>query len=85
VALGEDARSYITFNYPLHKLWDNIKARLRNLIGLMSLAKRLYPRAEDSKRRRQFRALQTAVILGLVCSVLMALMLYGVYWMSKKV
>jgi Na+-transporting NADH:ubiquinone oxidoreductase subunit NqrC len=50
----------------------------------MSLAKRLYPRTEDSKRRRQFRAFQTAVILGLICSVLVAAILYGIYWIQNK-
>ena len=46
----------------------------------MSLANRLFPRAEDSKRRRQFRTLQLALILGLIVSAVVALCLYLLYY-----
>jgi len=42
----------------------------------MSLANRLYPRADQARRRRHFRALQTALIVGLVVSGLLGLLLY---------
>jgi len=45
----------------------------------MSLAKRLFTRAEDSYRRKQFRNLQLAIMLGLACSAIFAVILYLLY------
>jgi len=45
----------------------------------MSLVTRLYPHSRDSLRRRQFRALIAALIVGLVCAVVLGVTLYLVY------
>jgi hypothetical protein len=41
-----------------------------------SLERLLFPRPGDSFRRRQFRALKTAMLLGLVCAAAVALVFY---------
>ena len=45
----------------------------------MNLAKRMFPHARDSHRRKQFRDLQAALALGAVCAALFGLMLYLLY------
>jgi len=45
----------------------------------MSIAKLLFPRARDGRKRREFRAIQTGILVGLISSGLMALMLYLIY------
>ena len=47
----------------------------------MSLAKLLFPKPHQGRQRRQFRALRTGVILGLIVSVLIAV---GLYLMNLK-
>jgi hypothetical protein len=49
----------------------------------MSLAKRFFPNAGDAQRRRAFRNLQTALILGLVCGALVGLGLWLLYLSQK--
>jgi hypothetical protein len=45
----------------------------------MSIDKRLFPDPGDSFRRRQFRALMVAVIVGLVCAAVLGVLLYLMY------
>ena len=45
----------------------------------MSIAKLLFPKTRDGRKRRQFRSLQAALLVGLIFSGLMALMLYLIY------
>jgi hypothetical protein len=49
----------------------------------MSLAKRFFPNAQDTEKRRAFRNLQTALIIGLVCGGLVGIGLWLLY-MSQK-
>ncbi len=49
----------------------------------MSIENRLFPDPGDSFRRRQFRALKVAVIVGVICAVVMALVLYLLYSKQK--
>jgi hypothetical protein len=45
----------------------------------MSIENRLFPDPGDSFRRRQFRALKAALLVGLVCAAVLALLLYALY------
>ena len=45
----------------------------------MSIETRLFPHPGDSLKRRQFRALKTAVLVGVICAGIMAAMLYALY------
>ncbi len=47
--------------------------------GGRSIERLLFPRPGDSLRRRQFRALRTAMLFGLVCAAGLALVLYLMY------
>jgi hypothetical protein len=49
----------------------------------MSIESRLFPDPGDSLRRRQFRALKTALLVGLVCAAVVALALYALYVKEK--
>ena len=49
----------------------------------MSIENRLFPEPRDSFRRRQFRALKAALIVGLVCAAVLALALYALYSKQK--
>jgi hypothetical protein len=49
----------------------------------LSIERRLFPRSNDAFRRKQFRALKMAVVVGLVFGGLVALVLYLVYAQSK--
>ena len=49
----------------------------------MSIENRLFPDPGDSFRRRQFRALKTAVVVGLICAAVLALVLYAMYSKQK--
>jgi len=42
----------------------------------MSIEKRLFPKPEDSFRRRQFRAVKAAVVVGLLVAAVVVLLLY---------
>lgn len=48
-----------------------------------SIERRLFPGAGDSLRRRQFRALRAAILFGLVCAGMVAVVLYLVYVQPK--
>jgi len=37
----------------------------------------------SSRRRRRWRSLRIGLILGLICSAVMALMMYGIYLATK--
>jgi high-affinity Fe2+/Pb2+ permease len=43
----------------------------------MSIENRLFPDPGDSFQRRQFRALKAALLVGLVCAAVLALVLYA--------
>jgi hypothetical protein len=49
----------------------------------MSIENRLFPDPKDSFRRRQFRALKAALLVGLVCAAVVALVIYGLYSKQK--
>jgi hypothetical protein len=42
----------------------------------MSIEKRLFPKPEDSFRRRQFRAVKAAVVVGLLVAAALVLVLF---------
>jgi hypothetical protein len=50
----------------------------RHKRSLMSIENRLFPAPGDSLRRRQFRALKVAVMVGLICAAVLALSFYAV-------
>jgi hypothetical protein len=50
----------------------------------MSLAKRLFPKPGDSRRRRHFRALMLGTFLGLICSAMVAGLLFLLYFLHKQ-
>ena len=49
----------------------------------MSIGKRLFPDPGDSFRRKQFRALVAAVIVGLICAAVLGLLLSAIYAKHK--
>ena len=49
----------------------------------MLFEKRLFPDPGDSFRRRQFRALIAALVVGLICAAVLAVVLYLLYWKQK--
>ena len=49
----------------------------------MSIVKRLFPDPGDSYRRKQFRALVAAVIVGLICAAVLGLLLWAIYAKEK--
>ena len=42
----------------------------------MSIEKRLFPKPEDSFRRRQFRAVKAALVVGLLVAAVLVLLLF---------
>jgi uncharacterized membrane protein YoaK (UPF0700 family) len=50
----------------------------------MSIVKRLFPAPEDGFRRRQFRALIAALIVGVICAAVLALVLYLLHSSHKR-
>jgi hypothetical protein len=49
----------------------------------MSIEKRLFPRSQDGVRGRERRALLAALIVGLICAAVVAVVIYLLYSKQK--
>jgi len=49
----------------------------------MSGRSQFHAEMRATKRRRQLRALRTGILLGLLCSIIVAILVYGLYSISK--
>jgi hypothetical protein len=85
---GDGIRLRILKDYAFHVVGAQDEARelekslspalKRRKRSNLSIEKLLFPAPGDSLRRRQFRALKVAVIVGLICAAVLALLFYAV-------